>query len=85
MVLTTYLEEPMRMYACQGNEPKPASSPPTIRLCAVCFAIEIPQPKRRYRSRFFPERGELIHIQWRRNFNVFNVVTVIIDNTILLS
>jgi len=35
----------MRMYACHGNEPKPASSPPTIRRCAVCLANDIPQPK----------------------------------------
>lgn len=33
------------MYACQGNDPKPASSPPTILRCAVCFANEMPQPK----------------------------------------
>lgn len=40
-----YLDEPMRIYACHGKEPNPASSPPTIRLCAVCFASDIPQPK----------------------------------------
>lgn len=40
----TYLDEPMRMYACHGKDPNPASSPPTMRRCAVCFAIEIPQP-----------------------------------------
>lgn len=39
-----YLDDPMRIYACQGNDPKPASSPPTIRRWAVCFAIDIPQP-----------------------------------------
>lgn len=33
------------MYACHGNEPNPASSPPTIRRWAVCFANDIPQPK----------------------------------------
>lgn len=39
-----YLDDPIRMYACHGNEPNPASSPPTIRRCAVCFATEMPQP-----------------------------------------
>jgi hypothetical protein len=39
-----YLDDPIRMYACHGNDPNPASSPPTIRRWAVCFAIEIPQP-----------------------------------------
>lgn len=34
----------MRMYACQGNDPNPASSPPTMRLWAVCFAKDMPQP-----------------------------------------
>lgn len=43
--LEKYLDEPMRMYACQGNDPNPASSPPTILRCAVCFASDIPQPK----------------------------------------
>lgn len=43
----------MRIYACHGNDPKPASSPPTIRRWAVCFAIDIPQPvvrKENYRN-----------------------------------
>lgn len=44
LVVATHLEEPMRMYACQGKEPKPASSPPTMRRCAVCLASEMPQP-----------------------------------------
>lgn len=44
MNFENYLDEPMRMQACQGNDPNPASSPPTIRRCAVCLANEIPQP-----------------------------------------
>lgn len=43
---STYRDDPIRMYACHGNDPKPASSPPTIRRCAVCLAIDIPQPIR---------------------------------------
>lgn len=40
-----YLDDPILMYACQGNVPKPASSPPTIRLCACCLEVDIPQPE----------------------------------------
>ena len=32
----------MYYITCQGNVPKPASSPPTILLCAVCFEAVIP-------------------------------------------
>lgn len=40
-----YLDDPIRIYACHGNDPNPASSPPTILLCAVCFANDTPQPR----------------------------------------
>lgn len=40
----SYLEDPILMYACQGKDPNPASSPPTILRLAVCFAIDTPQP-----------------------------------------
>jgi hypothetical protein len=43
----SYLDDPIRMYACHGKDPNPASSPPTIRRCAVCFANETPQPENR--------------------------------------
>lgn len=38
------------MYACHGKFPNPASSPPTIRLWATCFASEIPQPEIRFKK-----------------------------------
>lgn len=40
----THLDDPILMYACHGKEPNPASSPPTILLCAVCFGFEMPHP-----------------------------------------
>lgn len=48
----TYLDDPIRMYACQGNEPNPASSPPTIRRWAVCFANDTPQPENRIKINY---------------------------------
>lgn len=48
-----YLDDPIRMYACHGNEPNPASSPPTIRLWAVCLANDMPQPTRQTVQRIY--------------------------------
>lgn len=65
-----YLEEPIRMYACHGNEPNPASSPPTIRLCAVCLASDMPQP------RIF---------SWEKNKNMWKLVNAAVDVSSRLS
>lgn len=51
--LKHYLDDPMRIYACHGNDPKPASSPPTMRRCAVCLATDMPQPVQSFGCGFF--------------------------------
>lgn len=36
-----HLLEPIRMYACQGKEPNPASVPPTTRRCAPMRLVSV--------------------------------------------